>query len=606
MTTEGGAGSPAAGVKPDGGAEPLLSVVMATYNRGELLRTTLPTLLRQQEIRPDQYEIVIVVDGSTDDTVAFLAGISSDVPLRIHEQPNRGQAAAQNVGIQHARGRLILFLDDDMLCGPRLIARHARRAPGSGNAVLIGPILVADESPDSIATEWMRRSTRRFVDRIAAQRTPEWPADAIIYPNISVPRADLIAAGGFNEDMSPGCPSVVADVELGLRLWQAGLQFRFEPEAVARQVYVKSASSLVRTDARQFGMNEVALCRRFPAYRPHSSLARYSAGPRWKQLYHAAAARSRPSPEPLLRLASHVAERLGDATWARSMAVRLLETRQGVARGRGAVAAAGSWRQLRAEFGMRLPVLLYHHVGPRRPDTYRSLTVEPDVFERQMRMLAGTGYSAVTPDEWLGWALEGRPLPDRPVLITFDDGYADLARYAFPVLERYRLSATVFIVTSQLGGTNVWDDPAGFGGHRLLDEPDLVRWAGKTVSFGSHGRSHADLRTLSDDELTRDLAESAAVIEALTGRLPDAFAYPYGFHDERVRRAAAERYRVAFGVSAGVNGLGTDLADLRRLPVWPRDGVYGLRSKIMMGFNPAERIRTIAVRWARGRSAATR
>ena len=83
---------------------------------------------------------------------------------------------------------------------------------------------------------------------------------------------------------------------------------------------------------------------------------------------------------------------------------------------------------------MRLPVLMYHHVGPPRAGACPSLTVTAERFERQVSWLARKGYVGIRPTDWLA-RRAGWPLPSKPVLLTFDDGYADIVEHALPVLE---------------------------------------------------------------------------------------------------------------------------------------------------------------------------
>ena len=146
-----------------------------------------------------------------------------------------------------------------------------------------------------------------------------------------------------------------------------------------------------------------------------------------------------------------------------SAGLRLLEIGRRIEELRAALRETGSWKSFERQFMMRLGVLSYHHVGPQQPGTLLSLTVSPERFERQVRWLARHGYQGINPADWLRWRREGKGLPDKPVLFTFDDGYADLVDYALPVLRRYGFGAVVYVVTRQLGGTNAWDEVRGSG-----------------------------------------------------------------------------------------------------------------------------------------------
>src|ERR1022692_1817004 len=107
---------------------------------------------------------------------------------------------------------------------------------------------------------------------------------------------------------------------------------------------------------------------------------------------------------------------------------------------------------------MKVPALLYHHVGPRPPsDRYASLSIGVGQFERQMEWLARQGYTGVRPSDWLAWRRGEGVAPRKPVLLTFDDAYGDFPEFALPTLQRFGFGAVVFVITGKLGGTAPWD-----------------------------------------------------------------------------------------------------------------------------------------------------
>ena len=150
-----------------------------------------------------------------------------------------------------------------------------------------------------------------------------------------------------------------------------------------------------------------------------------------------------------------------------------------------------------------LPVLIYHHVGPLRPNTFAVMTVDPGRLRRHLGWLRRHGYSSLSLEQVIGWARRGEPLPPRSVLITFDDGYADLAEHAFPLLRAAGYSAVVFLVTRMLDGYGAWDEPLGKGGHRVIDEQAVKLWSERGIEFGAHTRTHPALSSLAADELGR-------------------------------------------------------------------------------------------------------
>jgi len=137
----------------------------------------------------------------------------------------------------------------------------------------------------------------------------------------------------------------------------------------------------------------------------------------------------------------------------------------------------------------KVSALLFHHVGPRRPQTYASLTIEPVRFERFMRLLARTGHSGVSAADWLSWRRGENSLPRRAVILTFDDAYEDLVEFALPTLVRFEFRATAFVVASEVGRRNSWDASAGAGGHTLMSATDVRTWLDAGREAMSAGRA---------------------------------------------------------------------------------------------------------------------
>ena len=148
-----------------------------------------------------------------------------------------------------------------------------------------------------------------------------------------------------------------------------------------------------------------------------------------------------------------------------------------------------------------------------------------------MRWLARQGYTGIRSTDWLyGW--RGRKgLSAKPILLTFDDGYADLVEYALPVLRRYGFGGVVFVVTAQLGGANTWDQAKGSGTHRLMTAEQIRYWAMQGIEFGAHGRSHVDLTTLPPQRLKEEVLGGASDLAGILGSPAVSFAYPYGSYD---------------------------------------------------------------------------
>jgi peptidoglycan/xylan/chitin deacetylase (PgdA/CDA1 family) len=266
-------------------------------------------------------------------------------------------------------------------------------------------------------------------------------------------------------------------------------------------------------------------------------------------------------------------------------AIRTLELRQGIPMLRGAVAESGSWTQLRREFGVTLPVLLFHHVGALLPDASPGLTVSPARFAGIVGWLVERGYSGISPSQWLTWVRTGRGLPDKPVLLTFDDALADLAEHAFPLLCERGFSAGVYVVTQQIDGTNAWAD-RGAGVHRCLNAAQIREWSDRGIEFGAHTRTHADLTRVPDDDLELEVAGSRRELEDIIGRPAPTFAYPFGYVDDRVVACVRRHFDLAFSCIEGINTLATDPHLLRRTMALPSDFATDLALRMRFGRSP--------------------
>jgi glycosyltransferase involved in cell wall biosynthesis len=326
---------------------PLFSVVIPTYQRREILASTLRTVFAQ-DFPPQDYEVIVVVDGSTDETAEYLRSLAPACSLRILEQPNRGPAAARNSGLRSARGKLVLFLDDDILCDSTLLSRHAAVHRERDPVVVFGPVMIAEETPKSIARDWMDLWLGSYLEMLEKNHGPLSPADVWIAQNCSAPRDVLLAHGGYDEDF----PWAFEDMEFAIRIWDAGVPFHFAPEVVTRQVYAKLADDLVCQDAPRFGRSEVRLCRKHPWFRSRSILARFAQGSALRRLALYLAYASPIPLEACLRPMSCVAEYARSVPMVRRMGVRMLKIRMTLAWIRAAVEEAGSYEAILAEFAV--------------------------------------------------------------------------------------------------------------------------------------------------------------------------------------------------------------------------------------------------------------
>ncbi|MEU0948805.1 polysaccharide deacetylase family protein [Streptomyces canus] len=193
-----------------------------------------------------------------------------------------------------------------------------------------------------------------------------------------------------------------------------------------------------------------------------------------------------------------------------------------------------------------VPILMYHAVATDPNDATRGLSVSPEAFAQQMEAIAESGLTPVrTADLAARWR-DGRPLPDRPVLITFDDGYEGVHRHALPVLAKHGFPATVFVSTGWLRGA--YD--TGGGLDTMLDWDQVRELAAADVEIGGHTHTHPQLDQLDETALRHELIHSREIVTDEVGTAPVSLAYPYGYSSRRVREAVRE---TGYGQALAVN-----------------------------------------------------
>jgi peptidoglycan/xylan/chitin deacetylase (PgdA/CDA1 family) len=190
----------------------------------------------------------------------------------------------------------------------------------------------------------------------------------------------------------------------------------------------------------------------------------------------------------------------------------------------------------------QLSILTYHSL-----DVNRSvISVDPRDFADHMACLARKGFRGISLREALMYRDIHRSWPTEAVVLTFDDGFANFYDEAFPILERFNFSATVFIVTGHMGGHNNWEgNTSSIGTLPLLNWQQTAELARAGFEIGSHTRTHRDLRRCSAQEIKYEISSSLDDIENNLGISTQSFAYPYGGVNHLVQQLAARDFRAA-------------------------------------------------------------
>jgi len=210
---------------PARAAIPLASLVIPTHNRRESLRTVLEALARQTT-PAEEYEVLVICDGCTDGSAQMCQERSVPYRLRVLEQtPNQGPAAARNRGVREAEAPIILFIDDDVVPEPTLLAEHLLLHAEDERAVVIGTLLAPPGFRLNPWTQWEESMLRKQYADMAAGKWEPTPRQ-FYTGNASVRREAVLAAGGFDPQFRRA-----EDVELAYRFRDQKLRFYFNPAA---------------------------------------------------------------------------------------------------------------------------------------------------------------------------------------------------------------------------------------------------------------------------------------------------------------------------------------------------------------------------------------
>jgi peptidoglycan/xylan/chitin deacetylase (PgdA/CDA1 family) len=225
---------------------------------------------------------------------------------------------------------------------------------------------------------------------------------------------------------------------------------------------------------------------------------------------------------------------------------------------------------------IEVPILMYHHVaiapaGANRVE--RDLSVSPDSFIQQLTLLKQSGYETISLRDLVYHLNLGRPLPPKPVIITFDDGYVDNGTTALPLLQEFGFSATFFIIT----------DYVDRGLSRYMTWEQIAGLAAAGMEIGSHSRDHPDMRNKKVDYLVWQILGSQQTLEAHVGGPIYAFSYPSGAFDARaidVLRSA--HFWCAVTASQGAIHTTAGAFELARIRVRAGDTLAQFQRKLML------------------------
>lgn len=223
---------------------------------------------------------------------------------------------------------------------------------------------------------------------------------------------------------------------------------------------------------------------------------------------------------------------------------------------------------------VRVPILMYHYISTPPPGSNalrRDLSVPPERFREHLAYLKSQGYQTITLHDLVYALTRGTPLPPKPIILTFDDGYEDNYTNAFPILQEFGYVGTFFIVTN--------NPDTGRPGYMTWDQLREMYAAG--MEIGSHARDHVDLRGKDDDYLIWQILGSSESIANQLGVRPEAFAYPSGRYNQHIiDLVRSAHYWAAVTTEGGMTHSTDTLLTLHRIRVRGHWSAVGLANAL--------------------------
>jgi peptidoglycan/xylan/chitin deacetylase (PgdA/CDA1 family) len=213
----------------------------------------------------------------------------------------------------------------------------------------------------------------------------------------------------------------------------------------------------------------------------------------------------------------------------------------------------------------KVPILMYHSISSAATAKFRQFTVSPRLFAEHMAYLHQQRYTPVTVTQFIRTRSQGASaLAERPVILTFDDGFADFFTDALPVLKHYNFTATLYITTTFIDGVSGWMRRERETTRRMLSYQQVREIA----MNGAHTHTHPQLDTLSAGAARNEMARSKELLEDHLGQEVCSFAYPYGYQTTRLRQLVRETgFTSACAVKHAKSSISEDAFCLARLMV---------------------------------------
>ncbi len=213
----------------------------------------------------------------------------------------------------------------------------------------------------------------------------------------------------------------------------------------------------------------------------------------------------------------------------------------------------------------KIPILTYHSI-----DLSGSvISTDSKTFRRQMKFLFDNNFKVISLKTFAEHHFENKPLPLKSIILTFDDGFQNFYTTAFPILQDYNFTATVFLITDYCGKFNDWSgNLPSLERSKLMDWNEIKELAKHNIEFGAHSLTHPNLTKISLAESEREIVESKLAIESQLGIEVSDFAYPYGISNSAIKLLTQKHFKSACSTRMGKVKSDDDIFALKRLDTY--------------------------------------
>jgi peptidoglycan/xylan/chitin deacetylase (PgdA/CDA1 family) len=211
-----------------------------------------------------------------------------------------------------------------------------------------------------------------------------------------------------------------------------------------------------------------------------------------------------------------------------------------------------------------LPILTFHALD----DRSSVISFPPAVFRHGIARLHESGYKTLRLAEAVNYLQRGKPFPGRSLVITFDDGYQSVFDEAFPVLQQYNMTATVFLTVGKKSISGLNGRLPSLEGRHMLCREEIMEMYHYGIDFGAHTLTHPDLTRLPFDHAQSEILDSKAIIEDTLSAPISCFAYPFGRYDERILEIVKKHFACACSDRLGLASSGSNLYALERIEAY--------------------------------------